>query len=217
MKVKICGITDVNTALHAAACGADAIGFVFAESKRKVEPASACAISEQLPQHIERIGVFVNETRDRIEEIVTEAKLTMVQLHGDETPEFCDLFSVPVIKALSINSEQDLLELNKYPCEMILLDSPKGKYRGGNGTTFDWGFLAGAQMNGKKIILAGGLDERNVEMAVNLTRPFMLDVSSGVETDGKKDRNKIKGFIEKAKNAVNFEEEMGNDNLHITR
>ncbi len=83
------------------------------KASEKLTPAAARLISEQLPQHIEKIGVFVNETKDRIEEIVSEAKLTMVQLHGDETPEFCDSISVPVIKALSVSSEQDLLDLTQ--------------------------------------------------------------------------------------------------------
>lgn len=197
--MKICGITDVDTALQAVSSGADALGFVFAESKRKIDPVAAGKISGQIPPCVEKIGVFVNETREKIEEIVTEAKLTMVQLHGDESPEFCDSLSVPVIKALSIGSEADLQEMNKYHCEMILLDSPKGKYRGGNGTSFNWDILAGSQFPNKRIILAGGLHEENVERAISITNPDMVDVSSGVETDGRKDVAKIKAFINKVK------------------
>jgi phosphoribosylanthranilate isomerase len=206
LKVKICGITDLNTAQHAVSYGADAIGFVFAESKRRIEPNSAGEISVQLPPNIEKIGVFVNETRERIEEIVLKAKLTMVQLHGDESPAFCNSLSVPVIKALSIESEKDLEEINRYSCEMILLDSPKGKYRGGNGTSFDWDLLTGSDLPNKKIILAGGLNLGNVERAIQICHPFMVDVSSGVETDGRKDVKKMKVFLEKVKNTSKMEE-----------
>jgi phosphoribosylanthranilate isomerase len=200
VRVKICGITDLDTALFAASFGADAIGFVFAESKRKIDPHVAHVISERLPQHIQRIGVFVNETRERIEEIVKIANLTMVQLHGDESYDFCESISVPVIKAFGIHSEDDLVEINKFPCEWILLDSPIGKYRGGNGKAFNWSMLAGHTFPDKKIILAGGLDAKNVEDAMRIASPFMVDVSSGVETEGKKDINKIERFIKKAKN-----------------
>lgn len=208
MKVKICGITDLNTALQAVSYGADAIGFVFAESKRKIDPITAGEISAQLPAHIEKIGVFVNETKEQIEAIVLQSKLTMVQLHGDETPAFCESLSVPVIKALSVGSEKDLLEIEQYSCEMILLDSPKGKYRGGNGTTFNWELVAGDNFLDKKIILAGGLNTENIERAMQICSPYMVDVSSGVETDGRKDVEKIKLFLEKAKRNPKIEEEI---------
>ncbi|WP_147534880.1 phosphoribosylanthranilate isomerase [Bacillus marasmi] len=199
MKVKICGITDVETALQAVAFGADAIGFVFAESKRKISPASAGLIAEQLPAYVEKIGVFVNETSDRIQEIIEEAKLTMIQLHGDETPEFCKDFSVPVIKAFSIGCQQDLEQIEDYPNQWFLLDSPSGKYRGGNGITFNWELLSSNTLPNKRIILAGGLNIDNVANAIEIAKPEMVDVSSGVETDGKKDTHKIKAFIQKAK------------------
>lgn len=130
----------------------------------------------------------------------------MVQLHGDESPAFCNSLSVPVIKALSIESEKDLEEINRYSCEMILLDSPKGKYRGGNGTSFDWELLIGSDLPNKKIILAGGLNLGNVERAIQICHPFMVDVSSGVETDGRKDVKKMKVFLEKVKNTSKMEE-----------
>lgn len=199
MKVKICGITDVNTALQAVNFGADALGFVFAESKRKISPAVAGEISRQLPTHVEKIGVFVNEAKGRIEEIIVEANLSMIQLHGDESPEFCQSFSVPVIKALSVGNEKDLELLENYPNQWFLLDSPSGKYRGGNGISFNWELVSSRPFPDKKIILAGGLSIDNVERAIAIAKPEMVDVSSGVETEGKKDVAKIKAFIEKAK------------------
>jgi phosphoribosylanthranilate isomerase len=202
MKVKICGITDLDTALKAVSYGADAIGFVFAESKRKINPILASEIAGNLPPHVEKIGVFVNETKERIEEIVALAKLTMVQLHGDETPEFCASFSIPVIKALSIGSEEDLEKINQFSNDWLLLDSPSGKYRGGNGTSFNWELCSSSRFPNKRIILAGGLHQENVGKAIEMVKPEMVDVSSGVETEGKKDLQKIRVFIENAKQLV---------------
>ncbi|MBU8877998.1 phosphoribosylanthranilate isomerase [Bacillus sp. FJAT-29790] len=205
MKVKICGITDIEMALFAIENGADAIGFVFAESKRSITPESAGEIISQLPDGILKVGVFVNETKEMIEEIVNLAGINTIQLHGDESPEFCSGFSLPVVKALSISSTEDLSKINDYSCEYLLLDSPKGKYRGGNGIAFDWSMLADVELNEKKIILAGGLTIENVAEGIEKAAPYMVDVSSGVETDGKKDAAKIKRFIEKAKSTMKEE------------
>lgn len=198
MKVKICGITDRGTALEAVKAGADAIGFVFAESKRKISPKNAKEIALHLPADVVKVGVFVNEAKEVIEATVKEAGLNMIQLHGDEPPEFCNGFSIPVIKAISIETRDDLRKLNDFPCDYILLDSPKGKYRGGNGIKFDWRIAEGIQSE-KKIILAGGLTPDNVCTAIRTVQPYMVDVSSGVETAGKKDIKKIAAFIENAK------------------
>ena len=199
MKVKICGITDLQTALFAIESGADAIGFVFAESKRRISPERAKKIISCLPDSIMKVGVFVNETKDKIEQIADYAGLTAIQLHGDETPEFSRQFSLPVIKAIRVGSSKDLDKISSYSCQYILLDSPKGKYYGGNGIAFDWTVAANKASSNKNIILAGGLDEGNVAEAIATVRPYMVDVSSGVETDGKKDLDKIRKFIRKAK------------------
>ncbi|PGS52589.1 phosphoribosylanthranilate isomerase [Bacillus sp. AFS041924] len=197
MKVKICGITDLKTAQIAINAGADAVGFVFAESKRQIEIAEAKKIIKSLPDSILKIGVFVNETKEIVESIFQEVGLTHLQLHGDETPEFCRSLSFPVIKALRVQSEKDVEKIAEYDCDYILVDSPSGKYRGGNGTTFNWELL-----NSKKIdnlILAGGLTIDNVIPASSIVKPIMVDVSSGVETNGNKDEEKIKSFIKKVK------------------
>ncbi|MDR7075468.1 phosphoribosylanthranilate isomerase [Neobacillus niacini] len=199
MKVKICGITDLTTAIAAVDYGADAIGFVFAESKRKITVAKAKDIITHLPKEVLKVGVFVNESKEKIEEIASTVGLTHVQLHGDETPAFSESLSFPVIKAVGIHDDQSLQEIVNYPCEYVLLDGPKGKYRGGNGLSFDWSSISSKELKGKKVILAGGLHEENVEDAIKLIQPDMVDVSSGVETDGKKDLNKIQTFINKAK------------------
>lgn len=199
MKVKICGITDLTTALAAVDYGADAIGFVFAESKRKISVPKAGDIVSHLPEEVLKVGVFVNESKEKIEEIASSVGLTHVQLHGDESPAFSNSLSLPVINAVSIHNEQSLNEIESFSCEYVLLDGPKGKYRGGNGLSFDWKNFSGKNLHDKKIILAGGLHEDNVEEAIKLIHPYMVDVSSGVETEGKKDLDKIQSFIIKAK------------------
>lgn len=199
MKVKICGITDIESAKVAVEAGADAIGFVFAESKRKVTIDQAKRIIDSLPDRVLKVGVFVNEDVDTIEEIVQKTGLTMVQLHGDEEPEVCKKFSVPVIKALGVSSKKDCKKIQEYPCEYILLDSPKGKYRGGNGETFPWELVDPVTIKGKKLIVAGGLSIDNVSIAIQSLQPFMVDVSSGVETNGSKDHKKIIDFLKEAK------------------
>ncbi|MCM2531999.1 phosphoribosylanthranilate isomerase [Neobacillus pocheonensis] len=202
MKVKICGITDVEAAIAAVECGADAIGFVFAESKRRVQPDRAKEIVSELPEYVLKVGVFVNETIEEIENIANNVGLTHIQLHGDEPASFSKSLSLPVIKALSLQNSDGLETIMNYPCEYLLLDGPKGKYRGGNGTAFDWKSINSDNFMGKKVILAGGLTEENVEEGIRLIAPFMVDVSSGVETDGKKDLKKIQSFIDMAKSKL---------------
>jgi phosphoribosylanthranilate isomerase len=205
MKVKICGITDVETALSAVKSGADAVGFVFAESKRKITLEEAKEITRSLPDQIYKVGVFVNELREKIEEISSFVGLTHIQLHGDESAQFSESLSLPVIKAWGINEQSSWKEILEYPCEYILLDGPKGKYQGGNGKSFDWSHFHKNEFDRRKIILAGGLTIENLEDGIKAIRPTMIDVSSGVETNGKKDVNKIQLFIEKAKGILDEE------------
>lgn len=199
MKVKICGIKDVQTGQYAVEQGADALGFVFAESKRKVSPNEARKIIKEMSTEVFKVGVFVNEEFDKVQEIIAQTGLNAVQLHGDESPEYCRNFAIPVIKAFSIESRADIKKIAEYDCEYVLLDSPKGKYRGGNGIKFDWSLLENFEVRGKKMILAGGLNPENVTEAIRKGNPYMVDVSSGVETDGKKDFVKIRSFLEQAK------------------
>ncbi|WP_042355413.1 phosphoribosylanthranilate isomerase [Bacillus rubiinfantis] len=201
MKVKICGITNLNTAIQAVAYGADALGFVFAESKRRVSEEATKEIISQLPREILKVGVFVNETIEEIERIAAFVGLTHIQLHGDEPAAFCQSISYPVIKAISFQSNEHLAAVRNYPAEYLLLDGPKGKYRGGNGMAFDWQEVDINLLKGRKIILAGGLGETNVDAAIKIINPIMVDVSSGVESNGVKDIEKIKAFIQKAKAA----------------
>ncbi|EJR12900.1 N-(5'phosphoribosyl)anthranilate isomerase [Bacillus paranthracis] len=200
MKVKICGITDMETAKRACEYGADAIGFVFAESKRKITPGLAKEIIQELPANVLKIGVFVNESVEVIQIIADECGLTHVQLHGDEDNHQIRRLNIPSIKALGITSEADMRNAQAYETDYILFDSPKEKFHGGNGKTFSWELLAHMPKElREKTILAGGLNTLNIEEAIRTVRPYMVDVSSGVETEGKKDVEKIKQFIIKAK------------------
>ncbi|WP_188207517.1 phosphoribosylanthranilate isomerase [Alkalibacillus aidingensis] len=194
--VKICGIQEVKHAQIAAQGGADAIGFVFAPSKRQISVNKAAEIAKQLPSTVNKIGVFVNASKQELETTAHAVGLDFVQLHGDETPEFCEQLDLPYIKSFRIQSEEDLQALNQYDsATYFLLDSASGPYRGGNGTQFDWSILDNNDFNHEKFILAGGLNPDNVQQAIKQTQPMMVDVSSGVETDGQKDETKINQFI----------------------
>jgi phosphoribosylanthranilate isomerase len=194
-KVKICGIQQLEAAMWAVEAGADAVGFVFADSKRRVTLEKAAAISDSLPAGILRIGVFVNASKEELQNAVEKVNLDYVQLHGDESPAFCSTLAVPYIKAVSINEKKDLDILPEYGGDMVLVDSGKGPHRGGNGTSFDWEYLNNDQSRNHKLILAGGLKKENVGEAIHKVRPYMVDVSSGVESGGIKDKVKIEEFI----------------------
>ncbi|HDX9589464.1 TPA: phosphoribosylanthranilate isomerase [Bacillus pseudomycoides] len=198
MKVKICGITDIKAARIACEYGADAIGFVFAESKRKITPEQAKQIIEELPENVMKVGVFVNESMEVIENIATYCGLTHVQLHGDEQNYHIKRLNVPSIKAVGVSSSEDIERAAEYETDFILFDSPKEQFHGGNGKTFSWELLRSNPIE-QRCILAGGLNLENITEAIEMVRPYMVDVSSGVETNGKKDIEKIKQFITKAK------------------
>ncbi|KYD11372.1 MULTISPECIES: phosphoribosylanthranilate isomerase [Heyndrickxia] len=199
MKVKICGITTMETARVAVDAGADFLGFVFADSRRKISPIDAKQIADQVPREVKKVGVFVNESPETINEICQFVGLDFIQLHGDETPEIASSLNRPIIKAWSI---QDKINPTTFPCDYYLIDSPKGAYRGGNGIAFDWTLLHHLPIQKEKLILAGGLNVENVAAAIQSVHPAIIDVSSGVETNGQKDPIKINAFIKTAKQAV---------------
>ncbi|GGJ89118.1 N-(5'-phosphoribosyl)anthranilate isomerase [Lentibacillus kapialis] len=198
MYVKICGMTTIEAAQEAVRAGTDFIGFVFAPSKRQLTPKKAAAISKEVPSSVKKVGVFVNETRNTIIQTAETARLDIIQLHGDEPAAFAESLPYPVIKAFRMG-KHDPGEIQAYPCDYYLIDSPKGPNRGGNGTTFDWSRLADAGLDMQKTILAGGLNPENVQTAISTAKPTGVDVSSGVETDGLKDLEKINQFINNAK------------------
>lgn len=213
MKVKICGIMDVETAMKAVESGADALGFVFAPSRRRIHPNVARKITQQLPKQTRTVGVFVNEAPEKIREITEQCQLDFIQLHGEESTSEYQNFSQPIIKAFGVRSHEQLVAAAAYPSDYVLLDSPKGKFYGGNGISFNWNLIDTSIFKHKRIILAGGLHEGNILTAIETVKPYMVDVSSGVETNGKKDLQKIKRFIQLVKNS----ERRGEHDYYFTR
>lgn len=198
MNVKICGITTIEDAKVVAEAGADFIGFVFAPSKRRIQPVDAKIIARQLDPSLKKVGVFVNESIENMKQIAETVGLDYIQLHGDEPKEIAAALPLPVIKAFSID-QVTADNLHAYPCEYFLIDSPGDKYRGGSGRTFDWTTLEELGIDLGKCILAGGLSAENVKEAISIANPSGVDVSSGVETNGNKDITKIKQFVHHAK------------------
>lgn len=199
IRVKICGITNLEDALAAVDYGADALGFVFFEkSPRCITPEEAKEIISYLPPLVITIGVFVNEDTKRIKEIINFTGVNILQLHGDEPPDSCNI-SHRVIKAFRLRDFTDLKPLEKYRCSAFLLDTYSPESFGGTGQIFNWDIAVEAKRFGR-IVLSGGLNPDNIEKAVMYVRPYAVDVSSGVEEDkGKKDLKKMKEFIEMAK------------------
>ncbi|AXI07929.1 phosphoribosylanthranilate isomerase [Oceanobacillus zhaokaii] len=198
MLVKICGISTKEAAEAVLASGADFIGFVFAESKRRISPEAASDIVRLVPSSVKKVGVFVNETVDNMIAIAELVGLDYIQLHGEEPAEVAKSLPYKVIKAFSITKE-NVSSIKSYPCDYYLLDSPKAEYHGGNGITFDWRMIEQLSIPTQKILLAGGLNADNITEAIRLAHPAGVDVSSGVETNGIKDNKKIKQFITIAK------------------
>ncbi|HEY6103526.1 MAG TPA: phosphoribosylanthranilate isomerase [bacterium] len=194
VRVKICGITDPAAAAVAAAAGADAIGLIFAPSRRRVTVERAREIVGTLPPFVAKVGVFVDETRERIVETVEAVGLDTVQLHGSETPGFAGSFALPVLKAIRVRDEGSLATLDDYAVAAYLLDTFDPELLGGTGRTFDWALAAAAALR-HRILLSGGLRPDNVLEALDRVRPYGVDVSSGVETSGVKDHAKIREFV----------------------
>ncbi len=193
--VKVCGLKDTEHVQVAVEAGANAVGFIFARSHRQISLLEAKALASVVPPTILKIGVFVNETKETVERYAREVPLDLVQLHGDESPEFAESLSVPVIKALSITNEDDVRKAATYNVDYYLFDTPGIEFRGGSGHTFDWTLLEKVNIPKDKVILAGGLHTENVQSAIQSVQPFMVDVSTGVETEKRKDAKKIRAFV----------------------
>ena len=197
--VKICGITNLDDALAAIAAGADALGFNFYKpSPRYITPQHAREIVEELPDSLLKVGVFVNEDLDDVRNIANEAGLRALQLHGDETPEYCrelanDYF---VIKTFAVSETLDVQTVNAYEVEAIMLDTKHNSLRGGTGRVFDWSVAQQAALTIPKLFLAGGLSPENVEIAIKTVRPFAVDACSAIENSpGKKNHERMRVFI----------------------
>ena len=196
MFVKICGITRAEDAEAAVALGANALGFVFwPKSPRYVDPYRARAIVASLPPFVSAVGLFVNQPAAHIASVASLARLGVVQLHGDETPEDAAALGRPVVRALPVHQAGH--DLERWPARVtILLDAHDPDRRGGTGRTIDWD-LAAAVARRRRILLAGGLNPDNVAAAVERVRPFGIDVSSGVErAPGVKDIGRLRALFE---------------------
>lgn len=206
VKVKICGITNYNDAVLAAELGADALGFIFYEnSPRYIDFTQAYEICRSLPPFIFKVGVFVNEELDKVHQYIEALRLDRVQLHGDESPDYCKQIKCgQVIKSFRLKDSKDLSKLKDYTnVSAFLLDAYHPKKLGGTGQTFDWQLAIEAKTYGCPIILSGGLTPENVVAAIRLVRPYAVDVASGVESSpGKKEPLLLKLFIEEAKRAL---------------
>lgn len=205
VRVKICGITNIEDATVAVAAGADALGFVFVPgTKRAVTPDRARGIIDTLPPFVARVGLFVNAGADEIASTIEQARLDTIQLHGEESMELAARFRgrVRVLKAFRIRDAASLAVVPAYfeVCDAVLLDAFESKAHGGTGTQFDWELADQIRSIGKPVIIAGGLRPENVAEAVCRFVPFAVDVSSGVEASpGRKDPEKVRAFIRMAK------------------
>lgn len=197
-RIKVCGFTTASSAHAAAAVGAEAIGVVFAPSPRQVSVEQAVEILSGLPDEVRRVGVFVNPSLEEVAEAVGAAKLDMVQLHGDESPEFCASVGMPVAKALRVGPDFDpaVAEPYRSAITLLLLDTYVPGVQGGTGVTFDWQALAGKLPCFVPVAVGGGLRPDNVAEAIRVLRPFAVDVSSGVEAaPGVKDIRLVEAFV----------------------
>jgi len=202
VKVKICGITNYKDAEAACDFGADALGFVFSKSPRKISPEKAREIIRRLPPYVTAVGVFVNERKERVLEIAGYCRLDRIQLHGDESLDYCKYLKkyYKIIKAIRVGGRESLKTLNDHGVDAILLDTYVKGMSGGTGQKFDWDIAVKAGKTKTPLILSGGLDVNNIEGAIRKVRPYAVDASSGLESaPGKKDHGLMKKFIEKAK------------------
>jgi phosphoribosylanthranilate isomerase len=199
VRVKVCGITNTADALAAVGAGADALGFNFyTRSPRYIVPEDARRIIAELPPTVLCVGVFVNEdSAATVARVAGESGVSAVQLHGDESPEYCaSLGGHEVIKALRVGKDYAPEEAARYPARSILLDAYNAQARGGTGETFDWTLARRTRELVAQLYLAGGLSPENVAGAITAVAPYAVDVCSGVElAPGRKDAVRVRAFI----------------------
>ncbi len=198
VKVKICGITNLEDASIAVELGANAIGFIFAPSPRQIAPQKVRKIIRAIPPFVKTVGIFVNEAPATIREVMQHCGLDLVQLHGDESPAFCDELMPYTIKSLRIMDESCLQTSRAYHGKVraLLLDTYSKEKVGGTGKTFDWNLAIKIKKMGIPIILSGGLGPSNIDLAIHTVRPYAVDVNSGVEKyPGKKSHILIKALM----------------------
>ena len=193
-KVKICGLSTKEAVEVAVSAGADYIGFVFAPSKRQVTLEQAAELAEIIPTYVKKVGVFVSPNRSELLEVIEKVGLDLVQVHGQVAADLFEDLPCDSIQAVQVDGEG---HVPNSQADYLLFDAPVA----GSGQTFDWGQLDTAEL-AQPFFIAGGLNEDNVARAIQHFYPFAVDVSSGVETDGQKDHEKIIRFIERVKNGI---------------
>jgi phosphoribosylanthranilate isomerase len=203
IKIKICGLTREEDVSSAVAAGADAVGFVFTDSPRQISVKTACRLVDPVPAGVLRVGLFLDQDRSEIQEVVDAVPLDVLQFHGRETEADCSGFGLPWLKAVAMEGRNSVMQAARdYPGAMgLLLDSHTPGKRGGSGQVFDWSLSRPME---KPIWLAGGLNAGNVGQAIRIVRPYAVDVSSGVESGpGVKDATRILAFIKAVKDVTN--------------
>ena len=202
VKVKICGITNLDDARSAVAAGCDALGFVFyRKSPRYISPDDVSGIIRKLPGKIVKVGVFVDEKAQRIKNIAKLCRLDFVQLHGGESVNFCrKLKGLKIIKAFRVKGTIDENDISRYKVKAYLFDTYVKSKAGGTGKSFNWSLLCGIKRTKTPVFLSGGISSKNVKKAVKTVKPQWVDVSSSVEKlPGRKDAKKVREFIKAAK------------------
>ncbi len=203
-KVKICGLQSEEDIEIVNVLLPDYAGFIFCPSKRQLDVDKASSLCASLDDRIKRVGVFVNQNRRFIERAREECSLDVLQMHGDEAPDQCMHEGCEVWKAIRVRNSASILLAEAYTTDRILFDAYDKDAYGGSGKEFNWELLS-LYKEKERMILAGGLSPENIEAAVSEVRPYAVDVSSGVETEGRKDFEKVKLFIERARRASVYE------------
>jgi len=202
VRVKICGITNHRDASAAVEVGADAIGFIFAPSPRKITPEKTCDIIRAIPPFVQTVGVFVDEHPATIRQIIQFCGLDLVQLHGDEPPATCHGLMPRTIKVFRLKGQSGLQSIKPYygKVRALLLDTDSETRRGGTGETFDWTLAIKAKEFGIPTILSGGLNPDNISEAISLVKPYAVDVNSGIEErPGKKNVSLMRELVERVR------------------
>ena len=193
-KVKICGLSTKEAVGTAVSAGADYIGFVFAPSKRQVTLEQAAEMAKLIPANVKKVGVFVSPNRTELLEAIEKVGLDFVQVHGQVVDDLFENLSCASIQAVPVDGDG---HVPNSQADYLLFDAPVA----GSGQTFDWDQLDMTEL-AQPFFIAGGLNEDNVARAIQHFSPFAVDVSSGVETNGQKDHEKIRRFIERVKNGI---------------
>jgi len=195
VKIKICGLTRIQDVQHVVAAGVDAVGFVFTPSARRIAPLRALELCAHIPEGVLRVGLFLDQDRAEIEQVLHTVTLDVLQFHGSETAQHCSVYGLPYLKAVSMRDNRSVMHAQRdYPGAMgLLLDSHASGESGGSGAVFDWTL---ARPSSKQVWLAGGLNADNVGRAIRTVNPYAVDVSSGVEAaPGIKDSARIDAFV----------------------